>query len=220
MSLRTALRRFATSARLSQTPAVASAAAPSAPSAPSAFSDMSQLLATPSSSFASAPATPAVVSKEAVRGYSPDAVPPSEDPSLDLFTNCLMKHGKKTEAQKMVQSVLKLLHQTTAQPPQPLLRQSILLASPSVKILSMRKSAKTILTPRALTERQRSRQGIAWILKAAEKGRKSGVSRDQRIAREVLAVLEGTSDVFKWLEDVHKSGYLNRYAESLGYGIG
>lgn len=74
----------------------------------------------------------------------------------------------------------------------------------------MRKSAKTILTPRALNERQRTRQGIAWILKAAEKGRKGGVPRDQRIAKEVLAVLEGQSEVFKWLEDVHKVGYLNR----------
>ncbi|WVQ74564.1 hypothetical protein IAR50_004165 [Cryptococcus sp. DSM 104548] len=209
MSFRTALRRFATSARLSQTPAPG-AAAPSVPPTPSGFGGMSQLLAPPSSSFAASPVTPTVAPQGTPRGYSPDALPPTEDPSLDLFTNCLMKHGKKTEAQKMVQSVLQLLHQTTAQPPQPLLRQSILLASPSVKILSMRKSAKTVLTPRALTERQRSRQGISWILKAAEKGRKSGVSRDQRIAREVLAVLEGTSDVFKWLEDVHKSGYLNR----------
>lgn len=47
-------------------------------------------------------------------------------------------------------------------------------------------------------------------MKAAEKGRKGGVPRDQRIAKEVLAVLEGQSEVFKWLEDVHKVGYLNR----------
>ncbi|WVO20147.1 uncharacterized protein IAS62_001438 [Cryptococcus decagattii] len=113
-------------------------------------------------------------------------------------------------AQKMVNNILNLLHESTHLPPQPLLRQSILLASPSIKILSMRKSAKTILTPRALNERQRTRQGIAWILKAAEKGRKGGVPRDQRIAKEVLAVLEGQSEVFKWLEDVHKVGYLNR----------
>nr|KIR48067.1 hypothetical protein I312_02583 [Cryptococcus bacillisporus CA1280] len=136
--------------------------------------------------------------------------PPPPDPTLDLLTNCLMKHGKKSDAQKMVHNILSLLQESTHLPPQPLLRQSILLASPSIKILSMRKSAKTILTPRALNERQRTRQGIAWILKAAEKGRKGGVPRDQRIAKEVLAVLEGQSEVFKWLEDVHKVGYLNR----------
>ena len=52
-----------------------------------------------------------------------------------------------------------------------------------------------------------------WILKAAEKGRKGGVPRETRIAKEVLAVLEGNSDVFKWLEEKHKVATANRYVE-------
>lgn len=48
------------------------------------------------------------------------------------------------------------------------------------------------------------------MLKAAEKGRKGGVPREARIAREVLAVLEGNSDVFKWLEERHKVATANR----------
>jgi hypothetical protein len=66
-----------------------------------------------------------------------------------------------------------------------------------------------------LTERQRTRQGIVWILKAAEKGRKGGVPRETRIAKEVLAVLEGNSDVFKWLEEKHKVATANRYVWAL-----
>jgi hypothetical protein len=50
-------------------------------------------------------------------------------------------------------------------------------------------------------------------LKAAEKGRKGGVPRETRIAKEVLAVLEGNSDVFKWLEEKHKVATANRYVE-------
>lgn len=53
--------------------------------------------------------------------------------------------------------------------------------------------------------------GVVWILKAAEKGRKGGVPRETRIAKEVLAVLEGNSDVFKWLEEKHKVATANRY---------
>lgn len=74
----------------------------------------------------------------------------------------------------------------------------------------MRKRAKRVETPRALNEKQRTRQGIIWLLKAAERGRKAGVPRDQRIAREVFSVLEGTSDVFKWLEERHRSAAANR----------
>ncbi|WVF66976.1 hypothetical protein IAT40_001719 [Kwoniella sp. CBS 6097] len=227
MSFRTgvSLRRLASSAR-------ARAIAPTGPVAsPEAglggFSSIRDLLATPSSSSSSASQAPAALSSlnvpvsggastsisasnEPIRGYAPTSLPPIVDPTLDLLTNCLMKDGKKSEAQKMVSSILSLLHQATNLAPQPLVRQAILLSSPSIKILSMRKSAKTVLAPRGLTERQRSRQGVAWLLKAAEKGRKGGVSRDQRIAREVLAVLEGNSDVFKWLEERHKIAYLNR----------
>ncbi|KIR69557.1 hypothetical protein I314_00669 [Cryptococcus bacillisporus CA1873] len=208
MSLRsplTAIRRLATSARRLQD-APAPAPAPPPPSGFTAIRD----LTSPSAFTASPSPSPAPPAQAPARGYPTDSLPPPIDPTLDLLTNCLMKHGKKSDAQKMVHNILSLLQESTHLPPQPLLRQSILLASPSIKILSMRKSAKTILTPRALNERQRTRQGIAWILKAAEKGRKGGVPRDQRIAKEVLAVLEGQSEVFKWLEDVHKVGYLNR----------
>ncbi|WVQ94639.1 hypothetical protein IAU59_001719 [Kwoniella sp. CBS 9459] len=230
------LRRLATSAR-AQARATAPVSRPAPASAPSSeassgaasglggFSSIRDLLAAPSSSHSqsstqipssssssssSISLSPTATSGEPVRGYSPHSLPPTVDPTLDLLTNCLMKDGKKSEAQKMVSSILSLLHQATNLLPQPLVRQAILLSSPSIKILSMRKSAKTVLSPRGLTERQRSRQGVAWLLKAAEKGRKGGVSRDQRIAREVLAVLEGNSDVFKWLEERHKIAYLNR----------
>ncbi|WVR03880.1 hypothetical protein IAU60_000879 [Kwoniella sp. DSM 27419] len=213
MSLRTAIRRFASSAR-THLPSAEPTPAPA-----SGFSAIRDLLSSPSSIFDEpaasssklalpSDATPSTLTP--ARGYSPDALPPKADPSLEMLTNCLMKDGKKGDAEKMVSRVLGLLHASTNLPPQPLVRQAILLSSPSIKILSMRKSAKTVLSPRALTERQRTRQGIAWILKAAEKGRKGGVSRDQRIAREVLAVLEGQSDVFKWLEERHKVAYLNR----------
>jgi len=70
---------------------------------------------------------------------------------------------------------------------------------------------KAVPTPRALTERQRTHQAIAWIIKAAEKGRRAGLRRHERIAREVLAILEGNSDVFKWLEEKHKAATLARW---------
>ncbi|OCF57987.1 hypothetical protein L486_04014 [Kwoniella mangroviensis CBS 10435] len=209
MSLRTPLtafrRTFVTSARSLAEP-------PTAP-AQSGFSPLRDLLASSSSSSSSSHFAPAPITSEsqtATRGYDVHSIPPKADPTIDLFTNCLMKDGKKDEAQKMVSRILTMLNQSTSLPPQPLLKQAIISSSPSIKILSMRKSAKTILTPRALTERQRTRQGIAWLLKASEKGRKGGVSRDQRIAREILGVLEGQSDVFKWLEERHKIAYLNR----------
>jgi len=50
---------------------------------------------------------------------------------------------------------------------------------------------------------------LQWILKAAEKGR-AGATRGRRIAREVVAVLEGSSAALARKEEVHKLGAANR----------
>ncbi|CAD6570853.1 MAG: hypothetical protein TREMPRED_006058 [Tremellales sp. Tagirdzhanova-0007] len=126
-----------------------------------------------------------------------------------MFTNLLMKHGRKAEAQSKVSRILSMLHQASNQPPIPLLQRAISLSCPSIRLRNVRRSIKTIQTPSPLDERQRARQGIVWIFRAAEKGRK-GTPREQRIAREILAVLEGESDVYKWLEDRHKQAALVR----------
>ena len=44
-----------------------------------------------------------------VRGYELDALPPNVDPMLELFTNLLMKHGKKGEAQRRVSNILGMM---------------------------------------------------------------------------------------------------------------
>lgn len=108
-----------------------------------------------------------------------------------------------------------LSQSTTNSPPLPLLHRALSLSSPSLRIVSRRKSAKVILTPKALTERQRVHQAINWLLKTAERGRRGGSPREQRIVKEVLAILDGTSDVLKRLDEVHKSGVANRYVAIL-----
>jgi small subunit ribosomal protein S7 len=180
-----------------------------------ALADLARITASPSSSAASSsflPLTSTAVSstESAARGYAVGSMPVKADPVLDLFTNLIMKHGKKAEAQRHVSNILTLLQRATNSPPVPLFHKAIELSSPQVRLLSMKKSAKTVQSPRALNERQRTRTGIQWLLKAAERGRKGGIRRDDRVAREVLAVIEGTSDVFKKLEEVHKASMLQR----------
>ncbi|ORY27441.1 ribosomal protein S7 domain-containing protein [Naematelia encephala] len=146
----------------------------------------------------------------APRGYSPLAIPPLVDPILDLFTNLLMRHGKKGEAQRRVAHILELIQKTTNQPPVALLHRAVYMAGPAVKVISIKKSIKTTPAPRPMFERQRVRQAIIWIFKAADPGRKGGIPREVRIAREILRVLEGESQVFKWLEERHKAAALAR----------
>jgi hypothetical protein len=91
------------------------------------------------------------------------------------------------------------------------MHQAIHLTSPSIRIVSLRRAAKNVPIPSALDARQRARTGISWILKAAEKGRKGGASeRTGRIAKEVLAVLDGSSAALARKDEVHRLGAVNR----------
>lgn len=100
----------------------------------------------------------------------------------------------------------------TNQPPIPLVRQAIHLASPYVRILQQKGASfnKNIPVPTPLTDRQRCHQAIAWILRAAERGRNPLAKRETRIAREILALIEGESEVFRWVEERHKAAGLAR----------
>lgn len=42
-------------------------------------------------------------------GYAPSEIPPRKDPVLELFTNLLMIHGRKAEAERRMSEVLRLL---------------------------------------------------------------------------------------------------------------
>jgi small subunit ribosomal protein S7 len=88
------------------------------------------------------------------------------------------------------------------------------LTSPSIRIVTLRRAAKNVPIPSALDARQRARAGIAWILKSAEKGRKGGASqRTGRIAKEVLAVLDGSSAALTRKDEVHRQGAVNRWVQ-------
>lgn len=188
-----------------------------------AFADLAKITSAPAAPAQPAQAaTPSPFAKAEgvnqinLRGYAPRMIPPEVDPTLELLTNLLMHDGRKSQAQKQVANVLTLIQQATNAPPTPQVKKAIELAAPSLRVLSMRKGPKTIYTPRALNKRQRTRLGIQNILKTAERGRRTNVPFCDRIAREILATLDGTSEVFKRVNEVHKLATLNRYVPAGG----
>lgn len=74
-----------------------------------------------------------------------------------------------------------------------------------------RKGGKTVVKPIALGERQRTRFAIQWIMKASDS--KSGRTVEERLAKEILAVLNGKSGALDKKEEMHKFAMVNRYVE-------
>lgn len=115
--LRQTVRSFASSSsrRQEQLPSPAASSSSS-----SGFGALKDIFSTPPppppSSSSPSPSTsssflrlPVPTLVEPGRGYDPRASPPKVDPVVDMFTNLIMKHGRKAEAQGKVAKILSML---------------------------------------------------------------------------------------------------------------
>ena len=139
-------------------------------------------------------------------------IPPAEDPLLHYLTSSIMKHGRRSKAARITSRTLLHLHSFTRSEPLPLLREAILAASPAVKCLSHRHGAKNVHKPVALGEKQRTRFAVQWILEACDS--KPGKTLEERLAREVIAVLEGNSKALAKKTELHRFAMVNRYVSA------
>lgn len=151
-------------------------------------------------------------------------------PIVEQVTNIIMLHGKKTQAQRVLNQVLLILR--TRPPPESNLRTPIIPSAPpllslprdpvaylqtaidSVAPLLRIKSVKGSggfreQMPVPLGLRQRRRKAITWLLEAAEK-KKGRLGLAERIADEVIAIIEGRSSAWEKRGAVHKTATQNR----------
>ncbi|KAJ4397911.1 hypothetical protein N0V91_010603 [Didymella pomorum] len=158
------------------------------------------------------------------------------DPVVDQVTNLLMRHGKKSVAQRQMAVTLQYLRTSpipTINPARPLLPGApppshlplnpvlyLTLAIDSVAPLLRIKAIKgaagggaALQLPNPLSQRQRRRTAIQWILTAASKRRNVGSGKNslgQRVAQEVISVVEGKSGVWEKRNAIHKLGVAAR----------
>ncbi|OJT08306.1 37S ribosomal protein S7, mitochondrial [Trametes pubescens] len=163
--------------------------------------DTTEPQAVASSSYLT-PTPPTPVSTANIR------VPPAEDPLLHLFTSLVMKDGRRHEAQRATTQMLLHLHAFTQQEPLPLLREAVTRAAPLLRCQQFKRAAKQFVFPTPLNERQRAHKALSWILDASEK--KGGKNMPERVAREIIAVLNGKSVALTQKENVHKLAVLHR----------
>jgi small subunit ribosomal protein S7 len=157
-------------------------------------------------------------------------------PVLDQITNLLMRHGKKSVAQRNMAMILNLLRTSPApilskknrllagHPPashlpfNPLLYLTLVIdsVSPLVRVIYVKGGAgggRALEVPGPLSVRQRRRTAFMWILDVVNKKRSTGSGRTQlagRIASEIIAVAEGRSSVWDKRLSVHKLATASR----------
>ncbi|PVG04784.1 ribosomal protein S7 [Serendipita vermifera] len=135
-------------------------------------------------------------------------IPPPEDPLLHYLTSHLMKHGERHKASRRVANILAEIHRIKNSPPLPILRDAIFAASPSIKMKSHKKHAKSLQVPTPLNDRQRAFFAIKWLISVSKN--RSERKLEERVAKEVIKIVEGESEVLRKKAEVHKLAVANR----------
>jgi len=145
-------------------------------------------------------------------------IPPAEDPLLQYLTSSILNHGHRAKAARITSRMLLHIHAFTRAPPLPILQQAIFDAAPAVRTLMHKHGGKVVAKPIALSEKQRTRFAVKTILEVikAKPGR-----LDEKLAREMIAIVQGTSPVIKKKLEIHRTAMVNRYVlyrkSALGY---
>lgn len=168
------------------------------------------------------------------------------DPIVTQVTNLLMRDGKLSVAQRNMATILNTLRTTPAPtysttkpllpgappashlPLNPVLYLTLAIDSiaPLLRIRSQRGAAGggvALQIPVPLGLRQRRRQAVTWILDSATKRKSRGSGKDmfaQKVAEELIAVVEGRSSIWEKRAGVHKLGTTARSNLNFAKGPG
>lgn len=74
--------------------------------------------------------------------------------------------------------------------------------------MSKKQRNKNVMTPRPLKAKARAAQAIRWIIKAS--GNRGDHRLEMRLAKEMIAIIKGDSDVLKRKDEAHRLALANR----------
>lgn len=171
--------------------------------------------ALPSTSFASPTPRPVTAAPDPNSPPPVVNIPPADDPLLAYLTSFLQHHGQKQKAARITSRVLLHLHAFTRAPPLPILREAVLAASPALRIVNIKKSMKVMAHPIALSEKQRTRMALKWLVDASDSRPEQTLA--ERLAREMIDVVKLDEDnaVIKKKAQLHKFAILHRCVEGV-----
>lgn len=122
--------------------------------------------------------------------------------------NVVMKKGKKSIAENIVYSALKMVKEKTKEDPLKILNKAIENAKPQLETKSRRVGGATYQVPVDVPFERGNSLAIRWIVKFA--GERAGKSMEEKLAYELIDAFQSKGGAVKKKEDTHKIAESNR----------
>jgi small subunit ribosomal protein S7 len=127
---------------------------------------------------------------------------------LAKFVNMLMRHGKKSTAERIVYGALSSMGTRSKGEPLELLDQALDNVRPVVEVKSRRVGGATYQVPVEVRPVRRNTLAMRWIIDAAK--RRGEKSMADKLAGELLDAAENRGAAVKKREDTHRMAEANK----------
>ncbi len=139
-----------------------------------------------------------------------DVFPDSKygDTMVAKFTNCLMKDGKKSIAEKLMYEALQKVEDRAKEDPVKVFKRALDNIRPQVEVKSRRVGGSTYQVPVEVRPERRTALAVRWLIKFSEARGEKGMG--EKLANEILDAAAGRGGAVKRREDTHRMAEANK----------
>jgi len=130
------------------------------------------------------------------------------DVVVSKFINCIMSHGKKSVAERIVYGAFDTIQNRTSQDPVKVFHEALENVRPTVEVRSRRVGGATYQVPVEVRLDRQQALSLRWLISAAA-GRSESTMVD-RLSNELLDAASSRGGAVKKREDTHRMAEANR----------
>ena len=136
------------------------------------------------------------------------ADPIYQSPLVTKFINCVMSHGKRSTAERILYKSFDIIKDKTSDDPLKVFKKAIDNVKPSLEVKSRRVGGATYQVPVEVRNERRQALGIRWLITAARERNEKTMT--ERLSAELLDASNNRGNAVKKREDTHRMAEANR----------
>jgi small subunit ribosomal protein S7 len=134
---------------------------------------------------------------------------------VSLLTVRILKHGKKTLAQKIIQQTFQEIKERTNKDPLKIFEKAVKNASPFVEVKATRVGASTYQIPIEISRFRATNLSLRWLVRFSRQ--RAGRTMARKLATELIDSSNGIGNAIRKKEETHRMAEANKAFAYLRY---
>jgi small subunit ribosomal protein S7 len=127
---------------------------------------------------------------------------------VSLLTVRILKNGKKTLAQKIIQETFKIIKDRTNEDPMKILEKAVKNSSPLVEVKATRVGGSTYQVPMEISRFRATNLSLRWLVRFSRE--RAGRSMAIKLATEFIDSSNGIGNTIRKKEETHRMAEANK----------